>query len=83
MSQQGSSASASDSLTIKASDGSGEFTAYLAQPASGAGPGLVIAQEIFGVNNHIRNICERFALRVRLMYGCPASTAVRASAVQP
>lgn len=61
MSQQGSSASASDSLTIKASDGSGEFTAYLAQPASGAGPGLVIAQEIFGVNANLRQIADEYA----------------------
>ena len=36
-------------ITIKSFDG-GEFNGYLALPASGYGPGIVVLQEIFGVN---------------------------------
>ncbi|HEY3580554.1 MAG TPA: dienelactone hydrolase family protein [Pyrinomonadaceae bacterium] len=46
--------------TIKASDG-GEFGGYLALPASGYGPGLVVLQEIFGVNDHMRSITDWYA----------------------
>jgi len=46
--------------TIKAADG-GEFMAYLATPASGGGPGIVVIQEIFGVNAVMRGITDRFA----------------------
>ena len=35
-------------ITIKSFDG-GEFGAYVALPASGYGPGIVVLQEIFGV----------------------------------
>ncbi len=38
-----------------------EFTAYLALPASGSGPGLIVLQEIFGVNPVMRGICDQFA----------------------
>jgi dienelactone hydrolase len=37
-------------VTLKSFDG-GEFDAYLALPASGYGPGIVVLQEIFGVNS--------------------------------
>ena len=37
-------------LQVPAIDGSGSFRAYLAIPASGKGPGIVLAQEIFGAN---------------------------------
>jgi carboxymethylenebutenolidase len=47
-------------ITIKAHDG-GEFTGYLATPASGSGPGLVVIQEIFGVNDVMRALTDRFA----------------------
>lgn len=47
-------------LTIKAKDG-GEFSGYLALPESGSGPGLVIAQEIFGINHVMREAADRFA----------------------
>jgi len=40
----------------------GEFDAYLALPPSGAGPGLLLYQEIFGVNEHIRAVAEQYAL---------------------
>ena len=45
---------------IHAHDG-GEFSAYLALPESGSGPGLVVIQEIFGVNAYIKGVCERLA----------------------
>ena len=44
-------------VTIKAFDG-GEFSAYLALPASGFGPGIVVMQEIFGVNQYMRDVCD-------------------------
>jgi carboxymethylenebutenolidase len=36
--------------------------AYLALPPAGRGPGLVLFQEIFGVNEHIRALAEQYAL---------------------
>ncbi len=47
-------------ITITAPDG-GNFGAYMAAPASGSGPGLVVIQEIFGVNQVMRDICDGFA----------------------
>jgi carboxymethylenebutenolidase len=38
------------------------FAAYLALPPAGRGPGLVLFQEIFGVNEHIRTVAEQYAL---------------------
>ncbi|HEV8312853.1 MAG TPA: dienelactone hydrolase family protein [Burkholderiaceae bacterium] len=38
------------------------FDAYLALPPAGSGPGLVLFQEIFGVNAHIRAVAEQYAL---------------------
>jgi carboxymethylenebutenolidase len=46
-------------LTIKTDDGS--FAAYLATPKSGKGPGVVVIQEIFGINAGIRAIADRLA----------------------
>jgi carboxymethylenebutenolidase len=40
----------------------GRFGAYLASPPSGYGPGLLLLQEIFGVNEHIRGVAEQYAL---------------------
>jgi carboxymethylenebutenolidase len=48
-------------IQIKASDGSGSFNAYLALPKSGSGPGLVLAQEIFGVNQTMREVADYYA----------------------
>ncbi len=39
----------------------GEFGAYMATPASGSGPGLVVIQEIFGVNTVMRDLCDAYA----------------------
>jgi carboxymethylenebutenolidase len=38
------------------------FAGYLALPPAGKGPGLVLFQEIFGVNEHIRGVAEQYAL---------------------
>jgi carboxymethylenebutenolidase len=46
--------------TIKSFDG-GEFDAYLALPASGYGPGIVVLQEIFGVTGEMRGVAEWYA----------------------
>ena len=40
----------------------GSFDAYLALPSAGRGPGLLLYQEIFGVNHHIRTVAEQYAL---------------------
>ncbi|WP_432695885.1 dienelactone hydrolase family protein [Marinobacterium sp. YM272] len=38
------------------------FTGYLSLPPTGKGPGIVIAQEIWGVNGHIRALADQYAL---------------------
>ena len=48
-------------IDMKAADGSGSFRGYLATPASGKGPGLVLAQEIFGVNSTMRDVADYYA----------------------
>jgi carboxymethylenebutenolidase len=48
-------------IRIQASDGSGSFSGYLALPRSGSGPGLVIAQEIFGINHTMREVADYYA----------------------
>ncbi|ASM79208.1 Carboxymethylenebutenolidase (plasmid) [Vitreoscilla filiformis] len=40
----------------------GPMAAYLARPPAGRGPGLLLLQEIFGVNAHIRGVAEQYAL---------------------
>ena len=47
-------------ITIAAADG-GSFKGYLATPESGSGPGLLLLQEIFGVNEHIRELADLYA----------------------
>jgi len=39
----------------------GHFGAYLSLPRGGKGPGIVLLQEIFGVNQHIRNVADQYA----------------------
>jgi carboxymethylenebutenolidase len=46
--------------TVTAPDG-GTFDAHLVVPDRGHGPGLLVLQEIFGVNEYIRDVCERLA----------------------
>jgi carboxymethylenebutenolidase len=48
--------------TSVAVPGGALFDAYLATPPAGRGPGLVLFQEIFGVNEHIRAVAEQYAL---------------------
>src|SRR5262245_36702842 len=49
-------------ISIQAYDG-GEFKAYLATPPGGKGPGIVLLQEIFGVNAVMRDWADGFAAR--------------------
>ena len=49
-------------VTIPAPD-TGAFAAYLALPAHGTGPGVVVIQEIFGVNQGMRDIADWYAAR--------------------
>lgn len=51
---------ASSEITIKAHDG-GSFMGYLSTPAKGTGPGVVVIQEIFGVNAVMRAISDWLA----------------------
>lgn len=51
-----------DTKTVKLSQDNLEIQAYLAQPQEpGSYPGVVVLQEIFGVNAHIREVTERIA----------------------
>ena len=47
-------------LTIQAEDG-GEFKAYAVFPETEKAPAVVVIQEIFGVNEIMRNTCKRLA----------------------
>lgn len=38
------------------------FSGYLSLPPTGSGPGLVLVQEIWGVNEHIRAVADQYAL---------------------
>lgn len=49
-----------DKLTLNAEDGH-KLAAYRATPAGTPRGGLVVVQEIFGVNSHIRRVCDGFA----------------------
>ena len=39
----------------------GGMSGYLSVPASGSGPGIVLLQEIFGVNAHMRDVADLWA----------------------
>ena len=47
-------------VQLKASDGFA-LPAYRAEPSGAPRGGLVVAQEIFGVNAHIRSVCDGYA----------------------
>ncbi|WP_407149399.1 dienelactone hydrolase family protein [Bradyrhizobium sp. ORS 86] len=47
-------------IKLKASDGF-ELGAYRADPAAAPKGAIVVIQEIFGVNHHIRSVCDRLA----------------------
>jgi carboxymethylenebutenolidase len=48
------------SVDLKAADGL-TFPAYVAQPAGRAKGAIVVIQEIFGVNSHIRSVADGYA----------------------
>ncbi len=48
---------------IKIPTADGSFSAYLAKPPSGRGPGIVLIQEIFGVNKVMRAIADGHAAK--------------------
>ena len=47
-------------IDIPAQDGK-TFKGYLALPPAGHGPGIVLIQEIFGVNEHIQSVADQYA----------------------
>lgn len=47
-------------IELTAADGQ-HFKAWLAEPVRGPGPGIVLIQEIFGVNAHIQAVAEQYA----------------------
>ncbi len=47
-------------IDIAAADG-GSFKGYLTVPASGSGPGILLLQEIFGVNSSMREVADYYA----------------------
>lgn len=53
-----------NSRWIKIDTAAGSFDAYLSLPPAGkqpGGPGIVLVQEIFGVNEHIRSVADQYA----------------------
>lgn len=38
------------------------FSGYLSLPPTGSGPGIMLVQEIWGVNEHIRAVADQYAL---------------------
>ena len=47
-------------ITLEVDDG-GQMNAHTAEPAGGTSHGLLLLQEAFGVNGHIRDLSRRFA----------------------
>ena len=47
-------------ITLKSKDGF-EFGAYVAEPEGKPRGAIVVIQEIFGVNHHIRSVTDRYA----------------------
>jgi len=51
-----------DAGEVKVPTGDGQMPAYRARPASGGPfPVVLVVQEIFGVHEHIKDVCRRFA----------------------
>ena len=53
-----------------AAQGGGSFSAYLAMPAKTPAPGLVLIQEIFGVNKVMRDLADGYAAQGYIV-ACP------------
>jgi len=49
----------SETIRLKASDGH-EFDAYVSRPSGQPVAGLVVLQEAFGVNRHIRSVADGY-----------------------
>lgn len=49
-------------IRLQAADGH-QLDAYLSEPSEPSGAGLVVLHEIFGVNAHIREVCDGYARR--------------------
>ena len=47
-------------IKINSFDG-GEFDGYISMPASGYGPGIIVLQEIFGINSFLRDVADWYA----------------------
>lgn len=47
--------------TVEFSSNGGAASGYLAIPASGKGPGVIVIQEWWGLVPHIKDVCDRFA----------------------
>jgi hypothetical protein len=56
----------SEMLSINTPDGA--FSAYVAQPASGPAPVIVVLQEIFGVNADMRQSADELAEKGFIAY---------------
>lgn len=52
-----------EQIRIEQFEHKGDFGGYLALPESGSGPGIVLIQEIFGVNAGIRTLCDSWAAK--------------------
>jgi carboxymethylenebutenolidase len=48
-------------IEIKIASEGGPVAAYVATPASGGGPGVVVIQEWWGLVDHILDVCDRLA----------------------
>lgn len=46
---------------VKFPSNGAEAEGYLAKPASGSGPGVVVIQEWWGLVPHIKDVCDRYA----------------------
>jgi carboxymethylenebutenolidase len=47
---------------VEFSNGDETASGYLSVPESGSGPGLIVIQEWWGLVDHIRDVCDRFAV---------------------
>jgi carboxymethylenebutenolidase len=50
-------------MTIRVPVSGGEMSAYMSLPKKGKGAGIVVLQEIFGVNESMRKVCDFLASR--------------------
>ena len=46
---------------VEFSSNGAKTSAYIATPASGKGPGVIVIQEWWGLVGHIKSVCDRFA----------------------